>query len=286
MTSRSRNAVNKVGNLTCCIILFLNIVFILAMLVIGYGGYFDPIRWPRMSTITLIFPIFPIINFAFLTLWIFIRKKYTLVPIFGLLLCAGPIRDYCPLNIPSDPPQDAIKVLSYNTLSFGHIKDDISPVPILEYVINSDADIVCLQESAASFIPYDILLKRCENYQYSDTAHIGSSNAADLFIMSKMPIVKHQKIAMESVGNGASAFWIQTLKDTIIVINSHLESYSFSDEEKAKYKEILREVKDNDVEKDIFKENAKTIFCKLVKASTTRIKVHPTFRVMRQSCSA
>ena len=89
-----------------------NIASIIVMLLIGYSGFINPVSFPRLSNIGLLFPLFLLINLTFLILWLIIKPKYSIIPLLGFVVCYGPVRTYCPINIPSSPPKDAIKVLS------------------------------------------------------------------------------------------------------------------------------------------------------------------------------
>ena len=85
----------------------------------------------------------------FLVFWLVIYRKYALLSFLGLVCSIGAIRTYFPVNVfVSDVPEGAIKFLSYNTMAFeknrANTKDN--PNPVLEYLRNSNADIICLQE--------------------------------------------------------------------------------------------------------------------------------------------
>lgn len=95
------------------------------------------------------FSRFLIVNLLFLVFWLVIYRKYALLSFLGLVCSIGAIRTYFPVNVfVSDVPEGAIKFLSYNTMAFeknrANTKDN--PNPVLEYLRNSNADIICLQE--------------------------------------------------------------------------------------------------------------------------------------------
>lgn len=59
------------------------------------------------------------------------------------------MRTYIPANIPHNPPVGAIKLLSYNTQNYHSMKpyvDTFSNDSIAAYILQSGADIVCVQE--------------------------------------------------------------------------------------------------------------------------------------------
>lgn len=63
----------------------------------------------------------------------------------------GPVTRYFPFHDRVDdiPKENVLKVLTYNVMGFGykgHTED--APNPIIRYIANSGADIVCLQEYA------------------------------------------------------------------------------------------------------------------------------------------
>ena len=69
-----------------------------------------------------------------------------------LLVMLGPVKRYFPFHSHKDVPrEEVLKVLTYNVMAFGyknHTK--IAPNKIIQYIANSDADIVCLQEYATA----------------------------------------------------------------------------------------------------------------------------------------
>ena len=58
-----------------------NIASIIVMLLIGYSGFINPVSFPRLSNIGLLFPLFLLINLTFLILWLIIKPKYSIIPL-------------------------------------------------------------------------------------------------------------------------------------------------------------------------------------------------------------
>ena len=74
-----------------------------------------------------------------------------MVGLCSFLICKGPVTRYFPFHdrMSDIPKENVLKVLTYNVMGFGykgHTED--SPNPIIRYIANSGADIVCLQEYA------------------------------------------------------------------------------------------------------------------------------------------
>ena len=127
-----------------------NVATIVAMLATGYSGYINPAVSPWLANAALVFPVFLFLNFAFLIFWLFFKPLYAIIPFVGMVIGFTPIRTYCPFNIPSAAPEGAIKVMSYNVWGYGTDKNVDGTNIVVQYIADSDADIVCLQEANAS----------------------------------------------------------------------------------------------------------------------------------------
>lgn len=211
-----------------------NVASVVVMLLIGYSGFINPVDFPRLSNIGLVFPLFLLINLAFLVLWLIVKPKYSMIPLLGFVVCYGPVRAYCPFNVPADPPGGAFKVLSYNVWLFAGWEDQGRPNPILNYIKQQDADIVCLQEAA----PFEIAQEKIDSvlnpvYRYHDTV---GHNGNYMAIYSKFPILSRERIDIKSKGNLSTAFKVNIHGRDVIVINNHLETTDLSAEDKNRFK--------------------------------------------------
>ncbi len=217
-----------------------NIATLLVMLLVGYSGHLNPARHASLSNINLLFPVFLLLNLAFLIFWVVFRLKYALIPIMGFILCYQPVRAYIPLNIPSEVPDDAIKVLSYNVWSFADWEDQSRGNPIIRYIADQKADIVCLQEASCSPKTQADLDKIIGGiYEYSDTSCIREGENT-LAIYSRFPIVHKEKILYKSVGNHSAAFTLNIHGENVVVVNNHLETMGFSPADKANFKMMMK----------------------------------------------
>lgn len=206
------------------------------MLVCAYSAYFPSQDYPHLSYLGLMFPVFLVANICTIPLWLIFRWKYIAIPLAGLLLCAGSIRAYMPVNFSSAPPEGSYKILSYNVMSFGKLDNsNWENNPILQYLLASDADIICLQEAQKAFIDR-ALPKFQEVYPYYTVELMPNSYIA---CFSKHPIVSATKIEYPSVNNCSFAYEVLMGKDTLVLINNHLESYRLDSEDKEDYKSII-----------------------------------------------
>ena len=73
--------------------------------------------------------------------------SYALLPVIGFLVCIPQIRTYIPINSTVETiPDGSIKFLSYNVMGFNNLEKKEGKNPILSYLADSEADIICLQE--------------------------------------------------------------------------------------------------------------------------------------------
>lgn len=243
-----------------------NISTVGVMLFVGFADYFDPVSHPMPACLGLTFPIFLLINLCFLIFWLMFKRRMAIIPVAGYLLAYVPVRIYMPLNLPSDMPDDVIKVLSYNVQGYkGTPRYDGSFDKIFDYISWSGADIVCLQEdlgvNSAGKARLDSL------YAYTDTTHVGSKsgiNAVGLY--SHYPILRKERIDYPSEGNGSVAYYLLVEGDTVLVINNHFESNHLSLDDRRIYKEMLK----GDVRKDTAKAESKKLIFKLAEAVAQR----------------
>jgi endonuclease/exonuclease/phosphatase family metal-dependent hydrolase len=258
--------IKKLKAFTLHMIAGANLATIIVMLFTGYSDRIDPTAFPLLSNAGLAFPIFLFINFAFLVFWLIFKTRWALIPFMGFLLCYGPVRKYCPLNINREPPADAIKVLSYNVWYFAGWNDSKGSInPILAYLRDQDADIVCLQESATNEVKgnqVDSILNPI--YQYRDTAQRGKGDCISIF--SKYPILSKEHIDYPSKGNISAAFKLLIEGEEVLVINNHLETTGLTHEEKTQFKTMIK----GEMKVDTVEMTSKLLVNKLAKATTIR----------------
>ncbi len=136
--------------------------------------------------------------------------------------------------------------MSYNVMNFGEsIVTDSQAManPVVNYIINSNADIVCIQEGPV--VGHPRLKERLNTiYPYIQE---GLEDAHINICLSKHPIIDSQIIPYESNTNRSFAYKILIGKDTVLLINNHFESYHLHDEDKEEYKDLIKHprAKDN-----------------------------------------
>lgn len=218
------------------VFLAVNLLMASSMAFCAYTSCLPPQDYPKLSYFGLMFPFFLLGNTLFVPFWLLFRRKMVVVPIAALLLCAGSVRAYLPLNFPSEAPEGSLKILSYNVMAFG--EENQQPWqenPIMTYLFESGADIICLQEARKTVIdsaldsistryPYHHLELRTDNY---------------ICCFSKYPIDSVAQIDYYTKTNCSFVYWLHVDDDTLLLVNNHLESYKLSASDKEDYKSII-----------------------------------------------
>ena len=261
-----------IGRLALFLFLAVNAFFIGMLLLTAYSPYINPEVHPVQSCLGLTFPIFLVINFCFLVFWLIVRYRLALVPLLGFLLCYPQIRTYMPINMePSGQPENSIKLLSYNIMSFGNMKKENGQNPILNYIKNSKADIVCMQEYAGSetakiHLNNKEIRQALKDYPYRHIKQVGKTGAgSQIACYSKFPILSARMLDYQSNYNGSMVYDIKIGKDTVLLINNHLESNKLTREDKVVYEDMLKDPKAGKVKSGI-----RQLVNKLAEASAIR----------------
>lgn len=142
--------VGKIKNFTYRAIAGANWATILLMFLTGYSDRINPASHPFFACAGMSYAIFLFLNLLFLFFWLTFKWREAWIPVVGFLLCYGPTRKYAPLNLPQQIPKGAIKILSYNVEQFGvspGVHEAAFQNPVIRYITESDADLVCLQEA-------------------------------------------------------------------------------------------------------------------------------------------
>lgn len=249
-----------------------NIGLSLFMVLCAYSPYVDPKFHPVWACVGMAFPIFLFAELAFLLYWLFVRWRLASIPFFTLLMCGSAVRTYIPFNgYENVLPDGCIKFLSYNTMAFAngisHKKDD--PNPVLDYILTSEADIVCLQEyivtGGRNRLSKKDVAKALSVYPYRVTMEIGT-NGNGLACYSRYPILSQKKLAYKSQYNGSAMYQLLIDGDTVVVINNHLESNKLTIQDKKAYYEMMT----SPPEKQKLKQGVSLIVSKLSEAMAIR----------------
>jgi len=261
----------KIGRFIKYLIFATNIIAIITLLLSILAWTIVPSKVTFIAYLGLAFPIILLINICYLLLWtITWRWKYALVQLIVIVCCWQPISTCFPVNLRSkEVPADKIKILTYNVRGFNWLTGDKARKnPILNYVANSKADIVCFEEFAASYdtrrrslISEKELDEIMKDYPYKSIIRLGPKRPAYIYgiaCYSKFPILKSIKVPIENSYNGSVIHTLEIQGREVSLAINHLESNSLTARDKQLYKDFLKTR-----DKDSFDAMAQTLQSKL-----------------------
>lgn len=231
----------------------INIVFIILILLATQAPQIPPSDFKFISFLGIGFPFLFAFNLFFLALWIIsLRWKFIVLQILILFFCINTIKLYIPFNNRNDIkiPETAFKVMTYNVRGFDWlIGEEARNNPILEYLANSNADIICLQEFAVAekkatdgLISLDEFDDIMDKYPYRSIIRLGDNTCLyGLACYSKYPIIKVARVPIDSKFNGSAMYEIEVKSKRLTVVNNHLESNHITAEDKELYQQLVVE---------------------------------------------
>lgn len=223
----------KTGLKRFAISLFLgaNICTILLLWLCVGLTFISPDFMPRLSLLTLAFPIFLIVDIFFIFFWLLFHARLAWVPIIGALLVGGYILDYCPLNFSGKSDKNievSDSTLTIITFNVGFLYKDEQQEEFIKFLNTNDADIVCLQEISKHFIS--------DHKDWFNTTAFHYLQSANVAILSRLPFLSDTlSINYPTRSNRSFACWIDCFGDSLLLVNNHLESNHLSAEERDDY---------------------------------------------------
>lgn len=235
--------IKQLKRITVNLVAGANVATVLLMLAAGYSDHVSPVSHPQLSSVGMTFPFFLLANLLFLFFWLLFKWRRAWIPVVGYVLAYVPISIYVPLNRSGDTAETTVKVVSWNVCTYGgngHYEDGF-PV-VLDYLKQQDADIVCLQEDVDSWRKNAFKKFQEISYPYNDTTLLANrvNSMNGIGIHSRYPIIRKERIVYESYANGSVAYYLKVGSDTLLVVNNHLEGTHLSEEDRSRYKDMLK----------------------------------------------
>lgn len=205
---------------------FCNIVLTVLTFVAYVLPFLAPKWFPFLSVLTLILPLFLILNGLFFVYW-FLQFKRQMV-LSGLVLILGItfINKFYKFSSKDIETSDKdFVVMSYNVRLlnlFNWIPRDNVAQDILHFVNENNPDVLCIQEYSTS-AKIDLKI-----YPYSSIFMKGKKIRTGQAIFSKFPIVNEGELPFPESNNNAIFADIKIGKDLVRVYNIHLQSIKIS----------------------------------------------------------
>lgn len=212
----------------------------------AYGGHIHPGTWAWAVTLTLLFPFLLLADVTCMVVWLVACSRRWAMNFAALIVCAPALRTYMPINIAEPVPKGCIHVLSYNTFGMGEASvDTITFRQTLNFLRQSQADIVCLQEAAYPVKYKKEVEQSTARWRYQDTLLLPGQSTAQLAFYSVYPILKRKVVNSPSNAHYSIVYELKIQKDTVVVVNNHFVTNSMNETDKEAYTRLVS-VEDQD----------------------------------------
>jgi len=208
-------------------ILFINLGFVLALIIAYISPGIDPELTWSVSFFGLFYPVLLIINVLFVVFWIFKNARYALLSLISILIGWNQIQNFIGFHSQKIEHDDnSIAVMTYNisNAAYGYDKvkaqREIKKEAFIEFLQKyKDIDVFCIQE--VGDYAHDILKKTFPEHHM----HYRKKGAV---ILSRYPIVDKGEIDFGTITN--SCLWadIRINKEVIRFYSYHLQSNQIS----------------------------------------------------------
>lgn len=234
------------------------------VVIAAYSDLINPQWLIYPSFLGISFGIFMVISLVWaIVLAILTRWRCLMVMGITLLIICIPLWRYCPIHPFGGPSPitsvegldgkerpitvDSIRLLTYNTCAMGqtHLSKIKEKIPVMDYVKESGADIVCLQEyaftlSKGGHTQEQLRGSVSRQYPYYDFTPNDGRTAMGIALFSKYPIRKAQRIDKRKKGYFSCMYYQLEVHGRIIgLVNMHLHTNSIQPKDRVLYDEMI-----------------------------------------------
>lgn len=235
------------------VLMFINLIIAIAFLGSGFASSFHPHEFWYTGFLGLFFPYFFFCLLFFFFFWLFVKRWWSLLSLFALIVCYKTILLHFPLNWTGDfklekNPAD-LRVMSWNLRHFipfseSNFKPDKLKhrQEVFDQIQQYNPDVICVQEFISmpddgNADPLTYLRKELgyRYYQFAGKDIFGTKQYSGIAIFSKYPIIDGNTIPFpEHFGSNAEPpVYADILfgKDTVRIFSIHLQSFGFGAKE-------------------------------------------------------
>lgn len=203
-----------------------NIVVTIVTFIAYILPFLAPKMFPLLSVLTLVLPLFLILNALFFIYWLLQLKRQVILSGLVLLLGIAFINKFYKFSSQDIAKEEKdFTIMSYNVRLFNlfeWIDDENVGNNILRFINEQNPDILCIQEYSEN-AKVDLRV-----YKYKTIFMEGEQIKTGQAIFSKYPIFNQGDFKIPTAGNNVIYADIKKGKDTIRVYNIHLQSIKIS----------------------------------------------------------
>lgn len=257
-----------------------NAIIVFFFLLACLSHYLNPERWWFISFLGIGFPFLLLAVILFMIWWLFVKRKFVLISVAGMLIGFKSIGVFFAFHIPQKfnykKQTGSVRIASWNVARFIEMKRNNNKgsqtrLQMMDLIKQQDADIFCMQEffhsNDSAWYPNLVYIRNHFNYPYYYYSHDndGDNHFIGTIIFSRYPIIDSGMVRYPrpTLPEALMHADIKVNDDTIRVFTTHLQSLQFK---KSDYEKIGR-LKDAQGE---LVSDSKTIFSKLRTGMTYR----------------
>lgn len=204
-------------------IFFINSVFALCLLLSLLVPYIPPVKFPLTALLSLVVPPLFLINVLFFIYWLLRLKRYFLLSLTVLLICAVQFNSFYRFSFSEQPQvkKKQLKVMNYNVRLFNlynWIPQENIPQLISQLIEDSNPDVISFQEYSGNDKVNLLAYPHTFKHLIRQKPEFGQA------IYSKYPIINKGNLNFKNTSNNAIFVDIKKGKDTLRIYNIHLES--------------------------------------------------------------
>lgn len=231
------------------ILIAANIVTACGLVVTAWVGALDPTSWPRLTLLSMTFPLWVPLAFLMLIINFFAARRQCIVIACSMALALPMTFTVYPLNIPRGEVPTPLKSGSWTLMTYNclNLKDRTGLYPgdentALRYIIDTNADVVVLQEcSFKSGINLHITQQQVDELNQLYPWRIIHKSVS---ILSKFPVkdinIGHIAESSHSTQISAQGFVADIHGRPVLIIGTHLKSMDLSKNDIALYGELRK----------------------------------------------
>lgn len=236
----------------------LTVVLCALTVLAAYSDLINPNTWVLPSFLGIAFGVLLTLSVLWTVMLTVMRRWHGLMAMaVTLLVVMVPAWRICPLHLHEASPATTtdtgkdiehiqrLKLLTYNTCLMGHAKLHSlrQSVPVLDDVLEADADVVCLQEfsyARSGHTLEQLMGSLDDKYPHHDFMPYSYNKRSGLAILSKYPIRKAERVDDSKRGYMAAIYYQLEVNGTMVgVVNMHLQSNRLAQEDRILYDEMI-----------------------------------------------
>lgn len=234
---------SRLKKIILAIVLIITLISALLLIVASFAYKVEPSQDSFLALMGLAFPIFVVTTLAGTIALAFMNWKVALIPAVALLISAGGMWRYSPINIGSnklDPNKENFTLLTYNVLYFMDSDKSGPENHILKYILGYNADVVVLQEAGIKLSVNKgrrFTEELIDQINYIYPYRIAEKSS---LILSKYPTRLIVDKWYSETAN-TTVYEVDINGRKVSIFNNHLESIGLNSEEKQAYREITNQ---------------------------------------------